>query len=90
MAAENRLWGQKRIQAELARLGFQVSARTGASSAAIIGNVVTYAINFGALVQDTCRHAVVTPLRESREVGTASSVTFSGKTAPALAILETA
>jgi hypothetical protein len=28
MAAENRLWGQKRIQAELARLGFQVSART--------------------------------------------------------------
>jgi len=28
MAAENRLWGQKRIQAELARLGFEVSART--------------------------------------------------------------
>jgi putative transposase len=28
MAAENRLWGQRRIQAELARLGFQVSART--------------------------------------------------------------
>src|SRR5262249_55969187 len=28
MAAENRLWGQKRIQAELARFGFQVSART--------------------------------------------------------------
>ena len=28
MATENRLWGQKRIQAELARLGFQVSART--------------------------------------------------------------
>jgi transposase InsO family protein len=28
MAAENRLWGQKRIQAELARLGFKVSART--------------------------------------------------------------
>jgi hypothetical protein len=28
MAAENCLWGQKRIQAELARLGFQVSART--------------------------------------------------------------
>jgi transposase InsO family protein len=28
MAAENRLWGQKRIQAELVRLGFQVSART--------------------------------------------------------------
>jgi hypothetical protein len=27
MAAENRLWGQKRIQAELARLGFEVSAR---------------------------------------------------------------
>jgi transposase InsO family protein len=27
-AAENHLWGQKRIQAELARLGFQVSART--------------------------------------------------------------
>ena len=26
--AENRLWGQKRIQAELARLGFQVSTRT--------------------------------------------------------------
>ena len=25
---ENRLWGQKRIQAELARLGFEVSART--------------------------------------------------------------
>jgi putative transposase len=31
MAAENRLWGQKRIQAELARLGFQVSARTVAN-----------------------------------------------------------
>ena len=28
MTAENRLWGQKRIQAELARLGFTVSART--------------------------------------------------------------
>ena len=28
MTAENRLWGQKRIQAELARLGFSVSART--------------------------------------------------------------
>jgi len=28
MTAENRLWGQKRIQAELARLGFAVSART--------------------------------------------------------------
>jgi transposase InsO family protein len=28
MAAENRLWGQRRIQAELARLGFSVSART--------------------------------------------------------------
>jgi putative transposase len=28
MTAENRLWGQKRIQAELARLGFEVSART--------------------------------------------------------------
>ncbi len=28
MAAENRLWGQRRIQAELARLGFKVSART--------------------------------------------------------------
>jgi hypothetical protein len=28
MAAENRLWGQERIQAELARLGFKVSART--------------------------------------------------------------
>jgi hypothetical protein len=28
MAAENRLWGQRRIHAELARLGFQVSART--------------------------------------------------------------
>ena len=28
MAAENRLWGQKRIQAELTRLGFKVSART--------------------------------------------------------------
>ena len=28
MAVENRLWGQKRIQAELARLGFKVSART--------------------------------------------------------------
>jgi putative transposase len=28
MAAENRLWGQRRIQAELARLGFRVSART--------------------------------------------------------------
>jgi hypothetical protein len=28
MTAENRLWGQRRIQAELARLGFRVSART--------------------------------------------------------------
>lgn len=28
MSAENVLWGQKRIQAELARLGFTVSART--------------------------------------------------------------
>jgi putative transposase len=28
MTAENRLWGQKRIQAELARLAFAVSART--------------------------------------------------------------
>jgi hypothetical protein len=28
MAAENRLWGQRRVQAELARLGFPVSART--------------------------------------------------------------
>ncbi len=28
MATENFLWGQKRIQAELARLGFKVSART--------------------------------------------------------------
>jgi transposase InsO family protein len=28
MTAENRLWGQKRIQAQLARLGFTVSART--------------------------------------------------------------
>jgi hypothetical protein len=28
MAAENRLWGQKRVQAELARSGFKVSART--------------------------------------------------------------
>ena len=28
MASENRLWGQRRIQAELARLGFKVSART--------------------------------------------------------------
>ena len=28
MAAENHLWGQKRIQAELARLGIQVSAGT--------------------------------------------------------------
>jgi putative transposase len=28
MAVENSLWGQKRIQAELARLGFKVSART--------------------------------------------------------------
>src|SRR5262249_55194901 len=28
MTAENRLWGQRRIQAELARLGFAVSART--------------------------------------------------------------
>ncbi len=28
MASENRLWGQRRIQAELTRLGFRVSART--------------------------------------------------------------
>jgi putative transposase len=28
MAGENRLWGQKRVQAELARLGYSVSART--------------------------------------------------------------
>jgi hypothetical protein len=28
MASENRYWGQRRIQAELARLGFKVSART--------------------------------------------------------------
>ena len=28
MAAENQLWGQQRIQAESARLGFRVSART--------------------------------------------------------------
>ena len=28
MAAENRSWGRRRIQAELARLGFKVSART--------------------------------------------------------------
>ena len=28
MALENHLWGQRRIQAELARLGFTVSART--------------------------------------------------------------
>ena len=28
MASENALWGQRRIQAELARLGFNVSART--------------------------------------------------------------
>jgi putative transposase len=28
MAVENRFWGQKRIQAELGRLGFKVSART--------------------------------------------------------------
>jgi hypothetical protein len=28
MAAENNLWGQRRIQAELTRLGFNVSART--------------------------------------------------------------
>jgi hypothetical protein len=28
MSMENRLWGQRRIQAELARLGFKVSART--------------------------------------------------------------
>lgn len=32
MATENVLWGQKRIQAELARLGFRLSARTVARS----------------------------------------------------------
>jgi hypothetical protein len=31
MSTENILWGQKRIQAELARLGFRVSARTVAN-----------------------------------------------------------
>jgi hypothetical protein len=31
MAAENLLWGQRRLQAELARLGFTVSARTVAT-----------------------------------------------------------
>ena len=31
MAAENPLWGQRRVQAELARLGFTVSARTVAT-----------------------------------------------------------
>ena len=35
MAAENRLWGQKRIQAELERLGFRVSARTVAKYASV-------------------------------------------------------
>src|SRR5258705_3625742 len=30
MASENVLWGQRRIQAELTRLGFKVSARNGA------------------------------------------------------------
>src|SRR5262245_34990775 len=33
MTMENRLWGQRRIQAELARLGFKVSARTVAKYA---------------------------------------------------------
>jgi arginine repressor len=33
MTTENRLWGQRRIQAELARLGFKVSARTVAKYA---------------------------------------------------------
>ena len=28
MTIENQLWGQRRIQAELSRLGFKVSART--------------------------------------------------------------
>jgi hypothetical protein len=38
MAAENRLWGQRRIQAELARLGFRVSARTiGKAYASSVG-----------------------------------------------------
>jgi transposase InsO family protein len=31
MSVENRLWGQQRVQAELARLGFPVSARTVAT-----------------------------------------------------------
>jgi transposase InsO family protein len=32
MATENHLWGQRRIQAELARLGFRISARSIAKS----------------------------------------------------------
>jgi putative transposase len=38
MVAENRLWGQKRIHAELVRLGFQVSARTAAKYMRVCGS----------------------------------------------------
>jgi DNA modification methylase len=62
-----------------------------------VGNVVTYAINFGALIQRhmQTRRRHPTPgvefnVNKRREVGTVSSVTLSGQTGPALAILETA
>jgi hypothetical protein len=44
MTAENRLWGQKRIEVELARLGFSVSAR-------IVGKYMSPRHNRGAVAR---------------------------------------